>query len=258
MPLILMQYALDELQMTNSNVNLASASSSAQLSGSSSFSLNYVKIQNNMQSQNNSNCSSQYADLNKLYCVVSTLLRCYDMSSHCSSHQVNTPIQSNPYSHYNELKMYHQQQQTSNSTLENSLLGFANVSVKMPVKIEEYLFKQSKYVKKLLEDAPNSDDTIKLMKFLCWENMNFSLILLNELLWMITYHYSYELKPHLEMLYSVLNITDSWQTSRLSFAFQGIPTTKKDGLFEIISNSQNNYQKRGYQIIKMLVQLFTT
>jgi len=60
------------------------------------------------------------------------------------------------------------------------------------------------------------------------------------------------------MLYSVLNLTDSWQTSRLSFAFQGIPTTKKDGLFEIISNSQNNYQKRGYQIIKMLVQLFTT
>lgn len=259
-PLLLMQFALDELQMTNSNINLATNSSS-QLSGSSSFSLNYVKIQNNIQNQSSGNSSSQYADLNKLYCVVSTLLRCYDMSSYCSSHQSSSIIQPNPYSHYSELKTFHQQQQQqqqTNSAAEALFLSFASISIKIPAKIEEYLFKQSKYVKKLLEDAPNSDDTIKLMKFMCWENMNFSLILLNELLWMITYHYSYELKPHLEMLYSILNIADSWQTSRLSFAFQGIPTTKKDGLFEIISNSQNNYQKRGYQIIKMLVQLFTT
>ncbi len=40
------------------------------------------------------------------------------------------------------------------------------------------------------------------------------------------------------------------------FAFNGIPNDK-DGLFEIISRSQNHYQKRAYQIIKMLVQLFT-
>ena len=64
------------------------SSSSSQLSGSSSFSLNYVKIQNNIQNQNSGNNSSQYADLNKLYCVVSTLLKCYDMSSYCSSQQV--------------------------------------------------------------------------------------------------------------------------------------------------------------------------
>ncbi len=120
------------------------------------------------------------------------------------------------------------------------------------------MFKQSKYVKKLLEDAASSEDTVKLMKYLCWENMNFSLVLLNELLWMITYHYSYELKPHLDLLYAVLVLADSWQANRISFAFNGIPFSKKDGLFEIISSSQNNYQKRGYQIIKMLVQLLSS
>ena len=161
----------------------------------------------------------------------------------------------NPYTHYNELKLFQQSQQAGNET---SLVGLVNQSIKLPSKLEEYLYKQSKYVKKLLEDAPNSEETVKLMKFLCWENMNFSLILLNELLWMIAYHYSYELKPHLEMLYNILNINDSWQSNRLSFAFQGIPNSKKDGLFEIILSSQNNYQKRGYQIIKMLVMLFTT
>lgn len=79
-PLALMQFALDELQMTNSNVNIFATSS--QLSGSSSFNLSYAKMSNN---QNMSNSSSQYADLTKLFCVVATLLRCFDVSSYCSS-----------------------------------------------------------------------------------------------------------------------------------------------------------------------------
>ena len=130
-------------------------------------------------------------------------------------------------------------------------------SLKLPVKIEEYVYKRANYVKKLLEDAPNLEETVKLMKFLSWENMNFSTTLLNELLWMAAYHYSYELKPHLEMLYQILNINDSWQSRRIAYAFQGV-ANEKDGLFDIIARSQNHYQKRAYQIIKMLVQLLTT
>ena len=80
-PLTLMQFALDELPMTNSNLNLNNASSQL----SSSFSLNYVKFSNSFQGQMNTNYSSQYADLNKLYCVLSTLLRCYDVSPYCAS-----------------------------------------------------------------------------------------------------------------------------------------------------------------------------
>lgn len=126
----------------------------------------------------------------------------------------------------------------------------------MPNKIADMLFKRTNFLKKLLEDAPNLEETVKLMRFLCWENMNFSMDLLNELLWMTAYHYSYELKPHLDTLYHVLNINDSWQTRRIMCALQGIPNDR-DGLFEIITRSQNHYQKRAYQIIKMLVQLFT-
>jgi ubiquitin carboxyl-terminal hydrolase 9/24 len=66
----------------------------------------------------------------------------------------------------------------------------------------------------------------------------------------VTYHYSYELKPHLDLLFHVIIISDSWQTKPLMLAFNGI---SKDGLFDIISH----YQKRAHQIIKMLVQLFT-
>ena len=69
------------------------------------------------------------------------------------------------------------------------------------------------------------------------------------------YHYSYELKPHLDLLLHILIINDSWQLRRLLFSLNGIPNDK-DGLFDIISRSQSHYQKRAYQVIKMLVQLF--
>ena len=82
-PLFLIQFALDELQTSNSNINIFTSAS--QLPGSSSFSLNYAKMSTNVQNQNNGNSTSEYADLTKLYCVVSTLLRCYDLSAYSSS-----------------------------------------------------------------------------------------------------------------------------------------------------------------------------
>lgn len=251
-----MQFAIDELPMTMSNINLNSLSNTSINSGSSSFSLNYSKIPStNYHTQNsNGNFTSQYTDLTKLYCAVSTLLRCFDVSSFCQpcqSSDANAPtitaaIPPNPFHHFSELK---QIQESSNINIGQS--------IKMPVKISDLLFKRTNYIKKLLEDAQNLDETVKLMKFLCWENMSFSMDLLNELLWMAAYHYSYELKPHLEMLFHILSINDSWQTRRLLCALQGIPNDK-EGLFDVIAKSQNHYQKRAYQIIKMLVQLFTT
>ena len=103
---VFMQFALDELPTTMSNVNFNSmASSSSSLGGgggSSSFSLNYSSSKFSSSGINSSHhgpsstsattgnagsnfSSSQYADLNKLYCVVSTLLRCYDVSAFCQS-----------------------------------------------------------------------------------------------------------------------------------------------------------------------------
>lgn len=261
-PLTLMQFAMDELATTASGINLSAILSSSSSITSSSFSLNYSKLttaQNQNTTNNNSNgCSSQYADLSRLYCCVSTLLRCYDVSSYCTTLQQHAAsselspnaskvIPPNPFSHQNELK---QLQEVSSEPLAS------HTPIRLPAKMEDLLFKASSYFKKLLEEAPSADETVNLMKFLCWENMSFSLMLLNELLWMAAYHYSYELKPHLEMLYHVLSVSDSWQCKRILCALQGI--AEREGVFEIIAKSQNHYQKRAYQLIKMLVQLFST
>ena len=154
-------------------------------------------------------------------------------------------LSNNPLSHILELK---QQENFNPSCLDTNF--------KLPVKLGELIYKQTNFVKKLLEDGPHTEDSVKLLKYLCWENMNFSLVLLNELLWMTAYHYSYELKPHLELLYHLLILRDSWQSRRILISLKGIQSDR-DGLFEIITKSQNHYQKRAYQIIKMLVQLFT-
>ena len=76
----------------------------------------------------------------------------------------------NPYSHYNELK------QTSSID-----------SIVLSSKLNDYIYTRSTYIKKLLEDVPNLDETIKLMKFLSWENITFSTMLLSELLWMVQF-----------------------------------------------------------------------
>ena len=177
-PFVLMQFALEELPTTSSNLNLSSFMSNFNPSSLNSLSLNYSKLANYNSSNNNHNnsnstiySSTQYVDLAKLFCVVSTLLRCFDVSEHCSSHQANQPASSstsslpNIYSYQYELN---QQQQQSQRTTEHPPL-------KLPAKIEDFLYKRLNYVKKVLEDAANTEETVKLMKFLCWENLNLGL-----------------------------------------------------------------------------------
>ena len=74
-------------------------------------------------------------------------------------------------------------------------------------------------------------------------------------------------------------IEDSWQEVRLLYALKGIPmlneiNTDNDNpststtvnnnydnpqsLFDIFSKSKLSYQKRAYQFVKMLLELFTT
>jgi ubiquitin carboxyl-terminal hydrolase 9/24 len=268
-PLIFIQFAIDDLPtMLSSNNNYSVGSSSSTTTtatttspslslGHNNYSINSSKNNNN----SNNNGSSQFTNLTKLFCVTSMLLRCYDMSSYCCSslkddnNNVNHEL--NPYSLYNELKQNDSNNDSATTTTTTEPLQ--QQKLKMSPKIEEYIFKRTSYLKKVLEDAPSLQDNIKLLKFLSWENMEFSLSLIKELLWLAAYHYSYELKPHLDLLYHILIINDSWQTHRLSFVFQNNTSNdNKESLFEIIIKSQNHYQKRAYQIIKMLVQLFST
>ncbi|XP_032888975.1 probable ubiquitin carboxyl-terminal hydrolase FAF-X isoform X4 [Amblyraja radiata] len=177
----------------------------------------------------------QYAELGKLYAVVSQLVRCCDVSSRMQSSINGNPPLSNPY-------------------------GDPNLSQPiMPIQqsVADILFVRTSYVKKIIEDCSNSEETIKLLRFCCWENPLFSSTVLSELLWQVAYSYTYELRPYLDLLLQILLIEDSWQTHRIHNALKGIPDDR-DGLFDTIQRSKNHYQKRAYQCIKCMVALFSS
>uniref|UniRef100_A0A2K5PFG1 ubiquitinyl hydrolase 1 n=1 Tax=Cebus imitator TaxID=2715852 RepID=A0A2K5PFG1_CEBIM len=128
----------------------------------------------------------------------------------------------------------------------------------MPIQqnVADILFVRTSYVKKIIEDCSNSEETVKLLRFCCWENPQFSSTVLSELLWQVAYSYTYELRPYLDLLLQILLIEDSWQTHRIHNALKGIPDDR-DGLFDTIQRSKNHYQKRAYQCIKCMVALFS-
>jgi len=180
----------------------------------------------------------QYAELGKLYQVVSNLVRCCDVSSVTQSAVEGADPAPNPY-------------------IEPSLQGYI---LPIPNLVAENLFQRSAYLKKLIEEANNTEETKKLLQFCCWENPHFSHTVLCELLWHIAFAYTYELRPYLNLLLAMLTLEDSWQNHRILKALKGIPDdhSARDGLFETIQRSKNHYQKRAYQCIKMLVSLFST
>uniref|UniRef100_A0A8C9X223 ubiquitinyl hydrolase 1 n=1 Tax=Sander lucioperca TaxID=283035 RepID=A0A8C9X223_SANLU len=176
----------------------------------------------------------QYAELGKLYTVVSQLVRCCDVSARMQSSINGNPPLPNPY-------------------------GDTNLTAPvMPVQqlVAEILFVRTSYVKKIIEDCSNSEETVKLLRFSCWENPQFSSTVLSELLWQVAYSYTYELRPYLDLLLQILLIEDSWQTHRIHNVLKGIPDDR-DGLFDTIQRSKNHYQKRAYQCIKCMVALFS-
>uniref|UniRef100_A0A2K5QGA4 ubiquitinyl hydrolase 1 n=1 Tax=Cebus imitator TaxID=2715852 RepID=A0A2K5QGA4_CEBIM len=177
----------------------------------------------------------QYAELGKLYSVVSQLICCCNVSSRMQSSVNGNPPLPNPF-------------------------GDPNLSQPiMPVQqnVADILFVRTSYVKKIIEDCSNSEDTIKLLHFCSWENPQFSSTVLSELLWQVAYSYTYELRPYLDLLLQILLIEDSWQTHRIHNALKGIPDDR-DGLFDTIQRSKNHYQKRAYQCIKCMVALFSS
>ncbi|ERE73744.1 putative ubiquitin carboxyl-terminal hydrolase FAF-X isoform 2 [Cricetulus griseus] len=86
----------------------------------------------------------------------------------------------------------------------------------MPIQqnVADILFVRTTYVKKIIEEYSNSEETVKLLCFCCWENPQFSSSVLSELLWQVAYSYTYELRPHLDLLLQIILIEDSWQTHR--------------------------------------------
>ncbi|XP_058833231.1 probable ubiquitin carboxyl-terminal hydrolase FAF isoform X2 [Topomyia yanbarensis] len=176
----------------------------------------------------------QYPDLSKLHYVVSHLIRSCDVSSRCQSSTgvvaVKPNIYIDPHITYDTL---------------------------MPLSLEcsEYLFNRVSYVKRLIEDTNIGEEGVKLLQYCSWENPHFSRSLLAELLWHCGYAYWHEMRHHTELLLHILLIEDSWQNHRIHNAILGI-SDDREGLLDIIQRNKMNYQKRAYQCIKCMVQLF--
>lgn len=173
----------------------------------------------------------QYQELSKLYSLVSVLIRSCDVSKYMRNCDENVPAKSNPF---------------YDSVVSSPIM-------EIPPDVEGLIY-TSNYVKKLLEESNASEDTLNLIKFLSWECMSFSLIALSEVLFQISYAYTYELRPFLDILLHVLFLNDSWQLQRLKFAFKGV-SDDREGLFDTINRSKSHSHKRGYQCIKAIVQL---
>nr|CAC38831.1 putative ubiquitin-specific protease [Mus musculus] len=177
----------------------------------------------------------QYAELSKLHSVVSQLIRCCSVSSRMQSSINGNPPLPNPF-------------------------GDPNLSQPiMPIQqnVADILFMRTTYMKKVIEDCSNSEDTVKLLLFCCWENPQFSCSVLSELLWQVAHSHAYELQPYLDLLLQIILFEDSWQAHRIHNALKGIPNDQ-DGLFDTIQHSKNHHQKRAYQCIKWMVTLFNS
>jgi len=79
----------------------------------------------------------------------------------------------------------------------------------------------SAYIKKIIDDAYASDDTLQLLQFLSWENLTFSQVALSEILGRLGFSYTTELKTFLDILASLLKVEDSWQLTRITNALKG-------------------------------------
>lgn len=109
----------------------------------------------------------------------------------------------------------------------------------------------------MIEDVHVGEEGLKLLQYCCWENPIFSRNVLVELLWQCGFTYWHDLRHHTDMLLNILLMEDSWQNHRIHNALLGV-AEEREGLLEIIQRTKTHYQKRAYQIMKCLVQLFKT
>ena len=94
----------------------------------------------------------------KLFTILSTLIRCFDVSSLCKSHEVDQDILPNPY-----------------YTSENRPI------CPIPNELIEIIYKREQFLKKILEDSSSCGDSLQLLRFLLWENVDITSIIFNEI-----------------------------------------------------------------------------
>lgn len=177
---------------------------------------------------------TQYSEFGRLHQVVSVLVRSCDISSRCKTASNEPVVQPNPYAFDN-----------------------GQYICALPPDAADLLFNKTNYVKKVIEEATNLDDTFLFLKYCCYENPRMSKLVLDDLTWHVAFYYDNELKPHLDLLLHILFMPDSWQRLRIINALNGSTPTEKEGILDTILRDKIHYQKRAYQCIKFLVNLFS-
>nr|AAF01346.1 fat facets short isoform [Drosophila melanogaster]AAF01347.1 fat facets short isoform [Drosophila melanogaster] len=176
----------------------------------------------------------QYPEFSKLHQVVSHLIRCSDVSEKCQSSNQNARPLSNPFKDPN---VAHEE------------------LTPLSTECMDLLFNRTGYIKKVIEDTNVGDEGLKLLQYCSWENPHFSRAVLTELLWQCGFAYCHDMRHHTDLLLNILLIDDSWQHHRIHNALNGV-AEEREGLLETIQRAKTHYQKRAYQIIKCLTQLF--
>ncbi|XP_030369464.1 probable ubiquitin carboxyl-terminal hydrolase FAF isoform X2 [Scaptodrosophila lebanonensis] len=176
----------------------------------------------------------QYPEFSKLHQVVSHLVRCSDVSDKCQSSNQNARPLPNPF--------------------KDAAISQEDLT---PLSTEcmDILFNRTGYIKKVIEDTNVGDEGLKLLQYCSWENPHFSRAVLTELLWQCGFAYCHDMRHHTDLLLNILLIEDSWQHHRIHNALNGV-AEEREGLLETIQRAKTHYQKRAYQIIKCLTQLF--
>ncbi|XP_068152261.1 probable ubiquitin carboxyl-terminal hydrolase FAF isoform X1 [Drosophila tropicalis] len=176
----------------------------------------------------------QYPEFSKLHQVVSHLVRCSDVSEKCQSSNQNARPLPNPFKDPN--------------VTQDDLTPLSTDCM-------DLLFNRTGYIKKVIEDTNVGDEGLKLLQYCSWENPHFSRAVLTELLWQCGFAYCHDMRHHTDLLLNILLIDDSWQHHRIHNALNGV-AEEREGLLETIQRAKTHYQKRAYQIIKCLTQLF--
>ena len=74
-------------------------------------------------------------------------------------------------------------------------------------------------------------------------------MVLSELLWQIAYSYTYELRPHLDLLLQMLLLEDSWQNHRISNSLNGKIDLLKYGKWEYLDIKYVHHHVKNTYII---------
>ncbi|CAF3682375.1 unnamed protein product [Rotaria sp. Silwood1] len=209
----------------------------------------------------------RFGEPSKVSIILSTLVRCFDVSMLCKTRQSNNELLPNPY-----------------YAFDNSPL------CSIPEDMINIIYKQENFLKRIIEEICSCDELFNLLRFLIWENPDITWIILHDIIGSLSKVYANDLRSLLHIIYVVLTIEDSWQEVRILYALKGIPISNEKqimnensstplssppttlnnnplnnnnnnvslNLFDIFLKLKSSHEKRAYQFLKMLCQLFTT